>query len=70
MMLNVPVNRVLNILLVFISINLLSFTLTSCSESKASETTEYYCPMKCEGEKSYPKEGSCPVCEMHLKGKN
>jgi hypothetical protein len=27
----------------------------------------YQCPMKCEGEKTYDKQGSCPVCEMDLK---
>ena len=28
--------------------------------------TQYYCPMKCEGEKVYEKPGDCPVCNMHL----
>lgn len=27
---------------------------------------EYYCPMKCEGEKVYEQPGDCPVCNMHL----
>jgi Cu2+-exporting ATPase len=27
---------------------------------------QYYCPMKCEGEKVYDKPGDCPVCNMHL----
>ena len=37
----------------------------SCGEQK-SETTEqsaetaFYCPMKCEGEKTYAEEGTCP----------
>jgi hypothetical protein len=26
----------------------------------------YYCPMKCEGEKTYPKPGECPKCGMDL----
>ena len=26
----------------------------------------YYCPMKCEGDKTYDKPGDCPVCGMHL----
>ena len=26
----------------------------------------YYCPMHCEGEKTYNKLGDCPVCGMHL----
>jgi len=27
---------------------------------------QYYCPMKCEGGKTYDKQGNCPVCNMHL----
>jgi heavy metal translocating P-type ATPase len=27
---------------------------------------EYYCPMKCEGEKTYDQPGRCPVCGMYL----
>lgn len=26
----------------------------------------YICPMRCEGDKTYPKPGDCPVCGMHL----
>ncbi len=26
----------------------------------------YYCPMHCEGEKTYPEPGDCPVCGMGL----
>jgi Cu2+-exporting ATPase len=49
--------------------------LLSCSgEDKSEEThqsdhmhtTEYYCPMKCEGEKTYKEQGDCPVCGMSL----
>ena len=29
----------------------------------------YYCPMKCEGEKTYDKAGKCPKCGMNLKAK-
>jgi len=28
--------------------------------------SEYYCPMKCEGDKVYNQPGNCPVCNMHL----
>ncbi len=28
--------------------------------------TAYQCPMKCEGHRTYTKEGSCPVCKMDL----
>ncbi|MCB9360094.1 MAG: hypothetical protein H6587_01045 [Flavobacteriales bacterium] len=44
----------------------------SCSSEQSSESTEqvveaaYYCPMKCEGDKTYKEEGSCPVCGMDL----
>ena len=31
-----------------------------------SGTGIYYCPMHCEGEKTYDKAGSCPVCGMDL----
>ncbi|MCF6334783.1 MAG: hypothetical protein L3J12_03475, partial [Spirochaetales bacterium] len=29
--------------------------------------SEYKCPMSCEGDKTYEKPGSCPVCGMFLK---
>ncbi|HDJ33426.1 MAG TPA: copper-translocating P-type ATPase [Bacteroidetes bacterium] len=31
-----------------------------------SDHTLYYCPMKCEGEKTYEEPGRCPVCYMYL----
>ncbi|MDA9289725.1 hypothetical protein N9P84_02390 [Polaribacter sp.] len=34
-----------------------------------AEKTVYQCPMKCEEEKTYEKEGACPVCEMKLRKK-
>lgn len=60
----------------YIFIGLLGFftlgtTLTSCSstenetEEQSSEVS-YYCPMKCEGEKTYSEAGSCPTCGMDL----
>lgn len=30
-------------------------------------TARYYCPMRCEGDKTYAQPGDCPVCGMHLK---
>ncbi len=27
---------------------------------------QYYCPMQCEGDKTYPKPGDCPICGMDL----
>ncbi|QOJ01140.1 MAG: efflux RND transporter periplasmic adaptor subunit [Phycisphaeraceae bacterium] len=32
-----------------------------------SLATKYFCPMKCEGEKTYDQPGRCPVCKMKLK---
>ena len=47
----------------------------NAQQLKAKEKTEktqkiekaYACPMKCEGDKTYEKEGKCPVCKMNLK---
>ena len=35
-------------------------------ESKKGIQGTYYCPMHCEGEKTYDKSGDCPVCGMDL----
>ena len=35
-------------------------------EDKISPSSVYFCPMKCEGEKLYFKQGRCPVCNMFL----
>ena len=37
---------------------------TSVKKEKGNGT--YYCPMHCEGEKTYDKAGDCPVCGMDL----
>ena len=40
---------------------------TMASEQKAGRGgSKYYCPMHCEGEKTYDKPGNCPVCGMNL----
>lgn len=52
---------------------------TACGEDKRAQEKDagkqemqqevasaYYCPMKCEGEKTYPEMGSCPECGMDL----
>lgn len=31
-----------------------------------SRIGEYFCPMFCEGDKTYPSDTGCPVCHMHL----
>lgn len=38
--------------------------------NEKSETGEYYCPMHCEGDKTYDEPGTCPVCGMHLAKRN
>lgn len=44
-----------------------SFVLISCNNNETeTEKAEYSCPMKCEGDKTYPEKGSCPVCKMDL----
>lgn len=30
------------------------------------QAAAFYCPMKCEGEKTYAEAGSCPTCGMDL----
>lgn len=34
--------------------------------SKTSGKGNYYCPMRCEGDKTYDEPGDCPVCGMNL----
>lgn len=36
-------------------------------ETTSGGKGEYYCPMRCEGDKTYNEPGDCPVCGMHLK---
>ena len=36
------------------------------SEDDNQKSGTFYCPMHCEGEKTYDKAGSCPVCGMNL----
>lgn len=53
-----------------------AFFLASCGNSsneksnpnaiEQSETAMYQCPMKCEGDKMYAENGTCPVCKMDL----
>ncbi|WP_370477085.1 heavy metal translocating P-type ATPase [Tamlana flava] len=36
------------------------------SQPKGKGTRTFYCPMHCEGDKTYGKPGDCPVCGMDL----
>ena len=40
---------------------------TKTSKSSEIAMAEYQCPMKCEGDKTYHEQGSCPKCNMDLK---
>ncbi len=35
--------------------------------NSSSKNEKYYCTMLCEGDKTYPEPGDCPICGMHLK---
>lgn len=35
-------------------------------ENSINKQGKYYCPMHCEGDKTYDKQGNCPVCGMDL----
>lgn len=41
-------------------------TATAKFKAEKKETAMYQCPMKCEGEKTYDKQGKCPKCGMAL----
>ena len=43
--------------------------LTKTKKEQMKMMKTYSCPMKCEGDKTYDKEGKCPVCKMNLKEK-
>lgn len=47
---------------------LTALCLGACSgeTNKRGEQAMYQCPMECEGEKTYPEAGQCPVCGMDL----
>ncbi len=36
------------------------------AKPKAAKGTKFYCPMHCEGDKTYDEPGDCPVCGMDL----
>tara|TARA_B100000745_G_scaffold263332_1_gene187717 strand:- start:225 stop:926 length:702 start_codon:yes stop_codon:yes gene_type:complete len=50
-----------------IGIIFIAIFLSSCKDYSNNEIASVYqCPMKCEGEKTYDKPGSCSVCKMDL----
>lgn len=44
----------------------LAMLLSAASRVEALAPAAYFCPMHCEGDKTYDKPGECPVCRMHL----
>ena len=54
-------------LLLSVFIVLLTFTACNSKTSDSRNNLSYQCPMKCEGEKTFTKKGSCAVCKMDLK---
>jgi Cu2+-exporting ATPase len=63
-----------------IPILFLMFLVSACGSDKQEQQQEpakqemqqdaqkasFYCPMKCEGEKTYAEAGTCPTCGMDL----
>lgn len=43
-----------------------TFSKTNLPESFNDKLGEYFCPMFCEGDKTYDSDIGCPVCHMHL----
>lgn len=43
-----------------------TFSKTNLPESFKEKIGEYFCPMFCESDKTYPSDVGCPVCHMHL----
>jgi len=41
-------------------------THSKSNKKQKVENTNYFCPMYCEGDKTYDEPGDCPVCGMHL----
>lgn len=43
-----------------------TFSKTNLPENFKEKIGDYFCPMFCEGDKTYPSDSGCPVCHMHL----
>ena len=53
-------------ILFFLSMGLLMACGGNAEPPANAKVGAYYCPMKCEGDKTYRKAGTCPVCKMDL----
>lgn len=43
-----------------------TFSKTNLPDTFQEKIGEYFCPMFCESDKTYPSDVGCPVCHMHL----
>ena len=43
-----------------------TYSKTNLPESFHLHISDYYCPMFCQGEATYPSDTGCPICHMHL----
>ena len=43
-----------------------TFSKTNLPENFEEKIGDYFCPMFCESDKTYPSDVGCPVCHMHL----
>lgn len=43
-----------------------TYSKNNLPEAFKDKQGEYFCPMFCEGDKTYPSDTGCPVCHMHL----
>ncbi len=43
-----------------------TYSKTNLPESFRDKIGDYFCPMFCEGDKTYESDSGCPVCHMHL----
>lgn len=60
------------ILIAVLSIGLFTMSTVKAQEKpkmkvEQMEKAAFACPMQCEGEKTYDRAGSCPICKMDLK---
>lgn len=42
------------------------YSKSNLPESFKEKIGDYFCPMFCEGDKTYPSDLGCPICKMHL----
>ncbi|MDT8347167.1 MAG: heavy metal translocating P-type ATPase, partial [Flavobacteriaceae bacterium] len=50
----------------FSSKEALENSINETQQTQNPEANTYFCPMRCEGDKTYDKPGDCPVCGMDL----